>query len=106
MFIHSGAQGIDLSGQRCNWRGIAFGQLLDAPGQGLRHAVEFGLHADGERAQPFVLDHQRFHLVGAQCRRDQVGLFLAILVDQAQPPAGQPSVMRIYDVTSKALPIL
>ena len=45
--------------QRC---GIAVGQLADAAGEGLRDAVQFGLHGGGKRGQPFVLHHQRLDL--------------------------------------------
>ena len=44
-------------------RGVAFGELADAAGEGLRDAVQFALHGGGERGQPFVVHHQRLDLV-------------------------------------------
>ena len=44
-------------------RGVAFGQLADAAGEGLRDAIQLALHGGGEARQPLVVHHQRLDLV-------------------------------------------
>ena len=58
MGIDLGGEGRHLKGelrQRC---GVAFGELADAAGEGLRDAVELALHGGGKSGQPFVVYHE------------------------------------------------
>ena len=63
MFVHAGGERGDFVGELWQRRGVAFGELADAAGEGLRDAVEFALHGGGERGQPFVIHHERLDLV-------------------------------------------
>ena len=63
MLIHPGGQGLHFLGELRQRRGVAFRQLLDAAGQRLRHAIQFGLHVGGQGRQPFVVHHQGLDLV-------------------------------------------
>ena len=76
MRVHPARQYLDLIAQRGQGRAVAFGQLADAPGQRLADAIQFALHAGGQRVQPFVLHHQRLDVGCAQLRI--VGRYLGV----------------------------
>lgn len=66
MRVHPRSQGFHLGGQLGDGCGVAFGQLFDAPGQGLADAVQFALDAGGECGEPFVVDDQRLDVGHAE----------------------------------------
>ena len=43
--------------------GVAFGELADAAGEGLRDAVQLALHGGGDGGQPFVVHHEGLDFV-------------------------------------------
>lgn len=58
MCFHLGVQSRHVGYELRQRFGVAFGQLLDAPGERLADAIQFSLHADRQRGQPFVIHHQ------------------------------------------------
>ena len=66
MFVHTGGERGDFAGKFRQRRGVAFGQLPDASGEGLRDAIQFGLHGSSECGQPFVVHHQRLDFVSSK----------------------------------------
>ena len=62
MTAHFGLQFGHLACKLRQRGGIAFGQLADASGEGLRDAVQFPLHSGGEGGQPLVVHHKRLDL--------------------------------------------
>ena len=63
MFVHAGGERRHFAGELRQRAGVAFGQLADAPGERLRHAVQFALHRSGEGGQPFVVHDESLDLV-------------------------------------------
>ena len=55
MFVHAGGECRHFVGELRQRSGVAFGELADAPGEGLRDAVQLALHGGGEGGQPFVV---------------------------------------------------
>ena len=55
MFVHAGGERRHCVGELRQRGGVAFGELADAAGEGLRHAVQLALHGGGEGGQPFVV---------------------------------------------------
>ena len=58
MFVHAGGERRHFVGELRQRGGVAFGELADAPGEGLRHAVQLALQGGGEGGQPFVVHHE------------------------------------------------
>ena len=55
MAIHTGGERGHFVGELRQWGGVAFGELTDTAGEGLRDAVELALHGGGKSGQPFVV---------------------------------------------------
>ena len=66
MDVDAGGEGGDFALQLRERGRVAFGELADAAGEGLRHAVELALHGGGEGGQPLVLDDEGFEFVGGE----------------------------------------
>ena len=62
MFIYPGGESLHFAGELQQRGGVAFGELVDAAGEGLRYAVEFALHGGGQRGQPLVIHHEQLDL--------------------------------------------
>jgi hypothetical protein len=58
VFVHFGGQFGHFIGELRQRGGVAFGELADAAGEGLRDAVQLALHGGGEGGQPFVVHHE------------------------------------------------
>ena len=63
MSVHAGGERRHFVGELRQRGGVAFGELADAAGEGLRDAVELALHGGGNRGQPFVVHHERLDFV-------------------------------------------
>ena len=68
MSVHAGGERGHFVGELRQRRGVAFGELADAAGEGLRDAVQFALHGGGNRGQPFVVHHERLDFVLGELR--------------------------------------
>ena len=55
VFVHAGGQCSHLVGELGQRGGVAFGELADAAGEGLKGAVKLALNCGGEGGQPFVV---------------------------------------------------
>ena len=63
MFIHAAGGRCDFVSELRQRGDVAFGELADAAGEGLRNAVEFALHGGGKGGEPFVVHDERLDLV-------------------------------------------
>ena len=68
MSVHAGRERGNFVGELRQWRGVALGELADAPGESLRESVKFTLHSGSQSTQPFVIHYEHLNFVLGQLR--------------------------------------
>ena len=107
MSVHAGGERRHFVGELRQRGGVAFGELADAAGEGLRDAVQFALHGGGDRGQPFVIHHEGLDFVLGErgvfgvelgfevfLRGFEPGLGVGLLVEQVRRILRGPGVPR------------
>ena len=62
MLFYACSKGCNFIDELRQRSGVAFGELTNAAGEGLRNAIQFALHGGGKCGKPFVIHHEGLDL--------------------------------------------